>query len=119
MTAFDVQGYTWESNAFFIVRSFEGVTTMSEGPDETVPEMEPAPLSPARRELLSWREYCAYMITVGDAAWAECRASIITARDYLPGELAHRLARALEGCHTPEEVRLTFASVQEQQLETP
>ncbi len=116
MTAFDVQGYTWESNAFFIVRSFEGVTTM-ECPDEAWSEMERPPvLSPARRELLSWREYCAYMITVGDAAWAECRASIITARDYLPDELAHRLARALSGCSTPEDVRLTFASVQEQQL---
>src|SRR6266487_6246471 len=104
MTAFDVQGYTWESNAFLIVRSFEGVTTMSEGPDETVPEMEPAPLSPARRELLFWREYCCCMVIQSQKAWAECCASIITARDYLPDELAHRLARALSGCSTPEEV---------------
>ncbi len=63
----------------------------------------------ARAELARWCEHACAALTCGEPVWNTVCA-------HIPARLQRRLGRALEGCTTEFDVRMVFASVQEQQL---
>jgi hypothetical protein len=76
-----------------------------------------SPLVLAEAELARWCEhYAAIIPTIDMDRWWTARQIILTQRRYVPEYLARRLCDALGGCETPQDVRMVFASVQEQQL---
>jgi hypothetical protein len=76
-----------------------------------------SPLVLAEAELARWCEHYAAIIPTTDTdSWRIACQLIIALRRYVPAYLARRLCDALGGCETPADVRMVFASVQEQQL---
>jgi hypothetical protein len=75
-----------------------------------------SPLVLAEAELARWCEHYAALIGTDMDRWEDARSAILTGRELLPVRLACRLHDALGGCATAADVRMVFASVQEQQL---
>jgi hypothetical protein len=63
----------------------------------------------ARAEMAHWRDCATTALARGEPLWCGVYTSI-------PGQLQRRLSEALQGCTTEQEIRIAFASVQDQQL---